>query len=199
MTTNRVTGVDIWHIDSDEPRVLDYNDEVIDPAEYYGDFSQDYLYLPDQYRSSDHDAVVMGFCEAVPPSLHVSVLPEDLGRPKHNYVPVFTTVDVSDNADANVQLELVSVVSNEPDWTGRPRDLPMDIIILDDFNFVLRAEYDPTGSGRVYTITYKATDACGNVTTVSVDVTAGPWPPSGYLDELLLTDNSIFYLPLTLK
>jgi len=96
-------------------------------------------------------------------------------------------------------LELVSVVSSEPDWTGRPRDLPMDIVILDDFTFFLRAEFDPTGDGRVYTITYQATDACGNTTIVSVQVTAGPWPPSPYLDELALTGYNIYYLPMTMK
>ncbi|MFQ6101122.1 MAG: ExeM/NucH family extracellular endonuclease [Anaerolineae bacterium] len=56
----RTTGVDIWHINADEPRVLDYNDEVIDPAESSGDFSHDYVYNPDFYRSSDHDPVILG-------------------------------------------------------------------------------------------------------------------------------------------
>ena len=196
---DRITGLDIWHINADEPRVLDYNDEIIDPGERDSDYSQDYLYVPDQYRSSDHDPVLMGFCEAVPPELQVSVTPEDLGMPRHDYKPVATTVTVADNADPNVTVELVSVISNEPDWTGRPRDLPYDIIIVDDYNFWLRAEYDPTGNGRVYTITYRATDACGNSTLVSVNVTAGPWLTSGYLDEVLLTGNVRVFLPMALK
>jgi hypothetical protein len=32
---------------------------------------------------------------------------------------------------------------------------------------VLRAERDETGSGRVYTITFRATDDCGNSATDS--------------------------------
>jgi predicted extracellular nuclease len=46
----RITGADIWHINSDEPRFLDYNTEF-NPAEFYA---------PDLYRSSDHDPVLVG-------------------------------------------------------------------------------------------------------------------------------------------
>ncbi|MEU8249229.1 ExeM/NucH family extracellular endonuclease [Nonomuraea sp. NPDC048916] len=47
---NRVTSATIWHINADEPRVLDYNTEFNPPG----------LYRPDAYRSSDHDPVVIG-------------------------------------------------------------------------------------------------------------------------------------------
>ncbi len=46
----RVTGVDIWHINADEARFLDYNTE----------FNPDGYYRPDAYRSSDHDPVLVG-------------------------------------------------------------------------------------------------------------------------------------------
>ena len=46
----RITGVDIWHINADEPRFLDYNTE----------FNPDGFYAPDPYRSSDHDPVLVG-------------------------------------------------------------------------------------------------------------------------------------------
>ena len=45
-----VSGTAIWHINADEPVSLDYNTENNPPA----------LYNPDQFRSSDHDAVVVG-------------------------------------------------------------------------------------------------------------------------------------------
>ena len=48
--SGRVTGVSIWHINADEPTVLDYNTEHRDPD----------LYRPDPYRSSDHDPVLIG-------------------------------------------------------------------------------------------------------------------------------------------
>jgi hypothetical protein len=37
--------------------------------------------------------------------------------------------------------------------------------------FDLRAERDENGPGRTYTITYRATDACGNAATSSAKVT----------------------------
>jgi predicted extracellular nuclease len=49
----QVTGAADWHINSDEPDVLDY-DTTFKPA------SQDALYEPNAFRSSDHDPVVVG-------------------------------------------------------------------------------------------------------------------------------------------
>uniref|UniRef100_UPI000DE2B158 ExeM/NucH family extracellular endonuclease n=1 Tax=Nonomuraea lactucae TaxID=2249762 RepID=UPI000DE2B158 len=46
----RVTSATIWHINADEPRILDYNTEFNPPG----------LYQPDAYRSSDHDPLVIG-------------------------------------------------------------------------------------------------------------------------------------------
>ncbi len=46
----RITGVDIWHINADEALFLDYNTEFNPPG----------FYEPDQYRSSDHDPVLIG-------------------------------------------------------------------------------------------------------------------------------------------
>jgi hypothetical protein len=48
--SNLVTGASIWHINSDEPLILDYNTEYNPPG----------LYAPDAYRSTDHDPVVLG-------------------------------------------------------------------------------------------------------------------------------------------
>jgi hypothetical protein len=46
-----------------------------------------------------------------------------------------------------------------------------DIVIVDDTQFLLRAERSALGDGRVYTITYQVTDDCGNTTTASATVT----------------------------
>ncbi len=46
----QVTGVGHFHINTDEPLAFDYNME----------FNPSYLYSPDMYRASDHDAVVIG-------------------------------------------------------------------------------------------------------------------------------------------
>jgi pectinesterase len=49
-----------------------------------------------------------------------------------------------------------------------------------DFDFELRAERGGSGAGRVYTVTYRATDAAGNsgqaaaIVTVPHDASGGP-------------------------
>src|SRR6185436_8903615 len=58
----QVTGAADWHINSDEPDVLDY-DTSFKPA------AQDALYEPNQYRTSDHDAVVIGLNPNARPSV----------------------------------------------------------------------------------------------------------------------------------
>ena len=46
----RVSGATAWHINADEPSVIDYNTE----------FKPQDLYAPHAYRSSDHDPVLVG-------------------------------------------------------------------------------------------------------------------------------------------
>jgi predicted extracellular nuclease len=56
----QVTGAADWHINADEPDVLDYDTSFKPPA-------QDALYEPNAFRSSDHDAAVVGLDLAAGP------------------------------------------------------------------------------------------------------------------------------------
>lgn len=161
-----VTGVTVWHINADEPDLIDYDMSFKLPA-------QDALYAPDAYRASDHDPVIVGLsvCEQTAPTLQVSVSPNTLWPPNHKYVTVVATVQAGDNWDPNPTVSLVSVTSNEPDNGLGDGDMPHDIVIVDAYTFKLRAERSGAGQGRVYTITYRATDACGNSTLASAIVT----------------------------
>ena len=49
----KTTQATDWHINTDEPRALDYN------LEYKSDAQDVSLYAPDAYRSSDHDPVII--------------------------------------------------------------------------------------------------------------------------------------------
>jgi uncharacterized protein len=153
-----VTGTTVWYINADEPDILDYDMTFKKDA-------QDALYEPNAYRSSDHDPVIVGLavCETVAPTLAVTVSPARLWPPDNQMVTVEASIAVADNFDASPQVTLVSVVSSDPGGSE-------DIAIVDDDTFQLRAER----VGRTYTITYQATDACGNTTTVAVTVTVGP-------------------------
>jgi predicted extracellular nuclease len=63
----QVTGVAEWHINTDEPRVLDYNVEFKTPHQV------DSLYDPGPYRASDHDPVVIGLSLSTPGPTQVAV------------------------------------------------------------------------------------------------------------------------------
>ena len=57
----QVTGSTVWHINADEPDLIDYDTEFKQDA-------QDAIYAPDQYRSSDHEAVIVGLAlDQTPP------------------------------------------------------------------------------------------------------------------------------------
>lgn len=156
----QVTGVADYHINSDEPSVLDYN------TDFKTANLQATLYAPDQFRVSDHDPVIVGLC--TPPSLNVSVTPDTLWSANHKYVDVEATFTPTSDV---VSIELVSVISNEPDNGDDDGDTINDIVIVDNDSFQLRAERSGLGTGRLYTITYQATNTCGATTTATATVT----------------------------
>lgn len=52
---DKLVSANIWHINADEPRVLDYN------TDFQGAIQQAKFYAPDAYRSSDHDPIIARF------------------------------------------------------------------------------------------------------------------------------------------
>ncbi|MBZ0307049.1 MAG: ExeM/NucH family extracellular endonuclease, partial [Anaerolineae bacterium] len=50
----QVTAVTLWHINADEPLIMDYNQEYKTPEQV------DSLYAADPFRASDHDPVIVG-------------------------------------------------------------------------------------------------------------------------------------------
>ncbi len=163
---DEVTGVSVWHINADEPDLLDYDTTFKLPA-------QDAIYAPDAYRSSDHDPVIVGLelCEATPPRFDtLAVTPDMLWPANHKYVDVAATVVASDNSGEIPTVTLVSVTSNEPDNGEDDGNTVDDIVIVEEYAFKLRAERSGIGTGRTYTITYQATDSCGNSATASAIV-----------------------------
>jgi predicted extracellular nuclease len=163
---DNVTGVADWHINADEPSSLDYN------TNYKSAGQVSSLYAPDEFRSSDHDPVLVGLdvCDAIAPTLDLAVSPDTLWPANHKLNFVTVKPMVSDNFDPSPTVTLLSVTSSEPDDGLGDGDTANDIQMIDDTHFLLRAERSGTGDGRVYTLTYKATDACGNTTISSIEV-----------------------------
>lgn len=122
--------------------------------------------------ASDHDPMVAVYCrDTTAPTLSVDAVPSTLWPPNHKYRMVQVTLAVSDDADPSPSVTFLSATSNEPDNGADDGNTVNDVVIVDDDTFRLRAERSETGTGRVYTITYEATDSCGNVSVVSDTVT----------------------------
>jgi uncharacterized repeat protein (TIGR01451 family) len=132
------------------------------------------------------DVAPLQILDVAPPTLTVAVSPTTLWPPNHKFQNITATITVSDNCDPNPIVRLVSVVSNEPE-TGflgngdKGPDVEGADVGSDDRAFSLRSERGTGGqsTGRVYTITYRATDSSGNVRNVTATVTV-PTSNSGH-------------------
>ena len=119
--------------------------------------------------------------DTTPPTLVVSVSPSVINANNHKMVAITATVTSLDDAcDPNPTVTLLSITSNESD--NGAGDTANDIqgadVGTDDRSFSLRAERSGSNGGRVYTVTYEATDAAGNSSEASATVTV-PHDESG--------------------
>ncbi len=170
---SQITGAAEYHINADEPSVLDYNTDFKSDGQIVS------LYAPDEFRTSDHDPVVVGINpDGLAPRVHLVATPRILWPANHKMVTVKVYAAVRDDLDPNPTISLVSVTSNEA-GSGWHRSgghghnegaLGNDIEIIDDFTVRLRAERSGRGDGRVYTLVYEARDHAGNISQASVEV-----------------------------
>ena len=133
------------------------------------------LRVIDTFAQADEDVTHVAVVDTTPPNLSVSVSRAVLSPSNHKLIPITVTVVATDTCDASPVVRLVSIMSTEPDNGLGDGDQPNDIqgasFGTDDRQFLLRSERSGKGSGRVYTITYSATDASGNTTVGQATVT----------------------------
>jgi len=106
--------------------------------------------------------------DTTPPTItSIKATPSSIWPPNGRMVPVTLTVAATDNADPAPKSRILGITSNEPGRPGRP-----DWEITGDLTALLRAEPNPGGHTRIYTIVVRCTDASGNfsdkVVTVAV-------------------------------
>ncbi|HEY2976231.1 MAG TPA: choice-of-anchor Q domain-containing protein, partial [Pyrinomonadaceae bacterium] len=101
-----------------------------------------------------------------------------LWPPDHKYATVKVTdlvASAGDNCDPGAgigSVRIAKVTSDEANNSGGDGNTTNDIVIAPDCKSVqLRSERSNNGNGRVYTITFKVTDASGNVGTATAWVT----------------------------
>jgi predicted extracellular nuclease len=163
----QVTGATEWHINADEPDLLDYDTSFKSPE-------QAALFAPDAYRSSDHDPVIVGLDLNVGPSCDTAAAtPDQLFPPNHRFVRIGISGVTDPEGDA-VTITVDSIFQDEavdapdsgntaPDGRGVGSEVAQ-----------VRAERVGTGNGRVYHIGFTATDelggSCSGVVQVGVPI-----------------------------
>lgn len=108
--------------------------------------------------------------DTTPPTVTVKVTPDILWPPNHKMVTVTPIVTAQDDQDPSPSVEFVGVRVSELDDGQGDGNTVDDVQIGTGGQIQLRAERSGKGNKRVYTITYKATDASGNIGYGSADV-----------------------------
>lgn len=152
---DQVTGAADYHINADEPSVLDYNTDFKSPAQ------QQTLYAPDRFRVSDHDPVLVGLFQ--PWKVRGFFRPVDMGGVVNvveggSTVPLkWTAYDgdepVTDpDAVADIVVEDVACDADAPrdrvEWTSQARPG----LTSDDGRFVYRWRTPRTPGCRTVTV-----------------------------------------------
>ncbi|MDD5056771.1 MAG: hypothetical protein PHQ60_02785 [Sideroxydans sp.] len=150
---------------NDDPR-SPYSME--DPAYLHGHFTVGFNYskLTDEGPSSWNYTGSIVPLDTTPPTLAVSLSPNIL-RTTEKLVPITATITVMDDHDPAPEIKLESITANEVLGNEDIKDAQF---ILDDRQFMLKADRH-LKAGRIYTVTYSATDGTGNKTTASATVT----------------------------
>ncbi|MFE5320942.1 exo-alpha-sialidase [Paenibacillus sp. NPDC056579] len=103
----------------------------------------------------------------------LSVTPDKLSLwpPNHKWIPIQVTIDAKDRSSGNVSVVLDSITSSERSG-GAANDFVQEAQFgTDDRSFLLKAERNDGGAGRVYTIVYTAEDEAGNRASGTAAVT----------------------------
>ena len=165
-----VTGTTVWHINADEADLIDYDMTFKQDA-------QDELYAPDAYRSSDHDPVIVGLqfepanappdCSGAAPSI------ASLWPPSHQFVSI-DILGVTDPDGDAVTITIDSIFQDEAVDAEDSGNTAPDGTGVGTSTAQVRAERVETGNGRVYHISFTATDtaggSCSGEVLVSVSV-----------------------------
>jgi hypothetical protein len=131
----------------------------------------------DAAGNSSNCSFTVTVTDITPPVITLNGLTIALWPPDHKYSTIEVTdlvASASDLCDPSVNINSVriaQVTSDEPDNSGGDGNTTHDIVIAADCKSVqLRAERIGGSNGRVYTITFKVTDASGNSRTATAKV-----------------------------
>ena len=160
----QATGVFEYHINADEPNVLDYNTNFKSSGQVVS------LYAPDQFRNSDHDPVLVDLAGNAPPDCTAATASRNILWPvNHKFVPV-KVLGVSDPENDPLAITITSIFQDETvlgqgDGNTAPDGQGIGSAIAE-----IRAERDARANGRVYHISFTADDGFGGTCSSTVQV-----------------------------
>jgi DNA-binding beta-propeller fold protein YncE len=133
--------------------------------------------VTDHAGASSTAAVAVTIVDSTPPEISIAARPPWLLPPMGRMVRVGIEV-ATDDACGDVAVSLVSVQSNAApnrpiehhQRGGPPPDIQEAEVGSDDRELLLRAEPNPGGRQRVYTLVYSATDESGNQTLAQLEI-----------------------------
>jgi predicted extracellular nuclease len=176
----QVADVAEWHINADEIPLFDYNDDVrtADEAAFEEESETLPLYEPNEFRTSDHDPVIVGLdlVNAAPSAVNDS----------------YTT-----NEDAPLTVAAPGVLDNDTDAEGHnlkavlvsgPSASQGAVVLNSDGSFTFTPATNFNGTA---TFTYRANDSHkdSNIATVSITITPVNDPPVAGNDAFSVAKN----------
>lgn len=194
--TSQVAGVAEWHINADEIPLFDYNDDVRDGGEAAFEEESDVfpLYEANQFRTSDHDPVIVG--------LNLVNYPPELGE--ITVTPSLAAVGETVNA---------SVPFSDPDkldthtatWDWGDGSTSAGTVTESDGSGTITGDHAYLTPG-IYTVTVTVDDGHGNTDSAVYEfvvvydpnggfVTGGGWinsPEGAYTADPSLTGKATF-------
>ena len=146
-------------------RLSDLSEPPSGAAYLTGHFSANYADGKDPW----HYNGAMEKLDTIPPTLTITPTPATLWPPNNKMVAVTVAITVKDDYDPQPEIKLESITSSE---VLAPGEIQGAVLGSDDRQFSLAAEREGSNlAGRVYTLTYSATDGSGNKSTASTTVT----------------------------
>ena len=151
-----------------------------------------YLTVNDGQLNSQPAFVEVEVVDTTPPIITVTLSPAVLWPANHKMVDIKAVISASDNRDPAPAVVLLSITSNEAaDAKGGGdghtlADIQFAQFGVYDDAFQLCAERSGGSTGRIYTVTYQATDCSGWISTVQSLVTV-PHDQGGVEEALAVT------------
>lgn len=163
----QVTGVNVWHINADEPSVIDYNTE----------FKTDDRYAASPFRASDHDPVIVGLTLSADAVMNLPILSATIPATAQAATPY--TLNVTDAAPGGA----TTLTQLSVNWGDGTVQSVLTAAGIADHTYA---------TAGTFTVTLTLTNSAGQTVTTSGSVVVaaalGPAPGTGGVTELFFSE-----------